>query len=135
MRGNAAESGGAIALVDSRLEVRPSPMRNSPPLGPYSRTMPRTLWGLFLMSEVPLYGEVRDPRQGGAIALVDSRLEVTPPPVDHIPPIWPSVWARGGPRAGGGSCLSLPSLYPLSLASLSLPAEPSSTPASKSVLA
>jgi len=33
--------------------------RNSAPLGPYSRTMPRALWwseggGLFLMSEVPL---------------------------------------------------------------------------------
>jgi len=36
-----------------------SPIRNSAPLGPYSRTMPRALWkpeggGLFLMSEVPL---------------------------------------------------------------------------------
>ena len=36
-----------------------SPIRNSAPLGPYSRTIPRTLWkpwggGLFLMSEVPL---------------------------------------------------------------------------------
>ena len=34
-------------------------MRNSAPLGPYSRTMPRALWwyqggGLVLMSEVPL---------------------------------------------------------------------------------
>jgi hypothetical protein len=36
-------------------------MRNTPLLGPYSRTIPRVLWwsqveGLFLMSEVPLYG-------------------------------------------------------------------------------
>ena len=35
-------------------------MKSSEPLGPYSRTMPRSLWclwvGLFLMSEVPLYG-------------------------------------------------------------------------------
>ena len=36
-----------------------SPIRNSAPLGPYSRTMQRALWkpldgGLFLMSEVPL---------------------------------------------------------------------------------
>ena len=35
-------------------------IRNSAPLGPYSRTMPRALWwsyggGRFLMSEVPLY--------------------------------------------------------------------------------
>jgi hypothetical protein len=35
-------------------------IRNSAPLGPYSRTMPRALWwsqggGLFHMSEVPLY--------------------------------------------------------------------------------
>ena len=34
-------------------------IRNSDPLGPYSRNMPRALWrpyggGLFLMSEVPL---------------------------------------------------------------------------------
>ena len=34
-------------------------IRNSAPLGPYSRTMPRALWwseggGLFLMIEVPL---------------------------------------------------------------------------------
>jgi len=40
-----------------------SPMRNSAPLGPYSRTMPTALWwplggGLFLMSEVPLYSKV-----------------------------------------------------------------------------
>ena len=36
-----------------------SPVRNSAPLGPYSRTVPRALWKpyggeLFLMSEVPL---------------------------------------------------------------------------------
>ena len=36
-------------------------IRNTPLLGPYSRTIPRVLWwsqggGLFLMSEVPLYG-------------------------------------------------------------------------------
>ena len=35
-------------------------IRNSPPLGPYSRTKPRALWwswggNLFLMSEVSLY--------------------------------------------------------------------------------
>ena len=35
-------------------------IRNTPLLGPYSRTMPRALWrskggGLFLMSEVTLY--------------------------------------------------------------------------------
>ena len=35
-------------------------IRNTPLLGPYSRTIPRVLWrsqggGLFLMSEVPLY--------------------------------------------------------------------------------
>ena len=35
-------------------------IRNSDPLGPYSRTIPRVLWWsqggeLFLMSEVPLY--------------------------------------------------------------------------------
>ena len=35
-------------------------IRNSAPLGPYSRTVPRVLWGsygvgLFLMSEVLLY--------------------------------------------------------------------------------
>ena len=35
-------------------------MRNSGPLGPYCRPMPRALWkpwfgGLFLMGEVPLY--------------------------------------------------------------------------------
>ena len=34
-------------------------IRNSAPIGPYSRTMPRALWwsggGLFLMSEAPLY--------------------------------------------------------------------------------
>ena len=30
-------------------------IRNRAPLGPYGRTMPRTLWeGVFLMSEVPL---------------------------------------------------------------------------------
>ena len=39
-----------------------SPIRNSAPLGPYSRTMPRSLWwswggGLYLMSEAPLYPE------------------------------------------------------------------------------
>ena len=37
-----------------------SPIRNTPLLGPYSRTLPRVInWsyggGLFLMSEVPLY--------------------------------------------------------------------------------
>ena len=36
-------------------------IRNNAPLGLYSRNMPRALWrpkggGLFLMSEVPLYG-------------------------------------------------------------------------------
>ena len=36
-------------------------IRNSAPLGPYSRTMPRALWWsmggvLFLVSEVPLKG-------------------------------------------------------------------------------
>ena len=48
-----AQPGGA-ARTRERL------IRNSAPLGPYSRTMPRALWspwggGLFLMSEVPLY--------------------------------------------------------------------------------
>jgi len=38
-------------------------IRNTPLLGPYSRTIPRVLWwsfggGLFLMSEVPLYGGI-----------------------------------------------------------------------------
>ena len=37
----------------------PRPSENAPPLGPYSRTMPRLLWrsrggGRFLMSELPL---------------------------------------------------------------------------------
>ena len=36
-------------------------IENITPLGPYSRAMPRALWwswggGLFLISEVPLYG-------------------------------------------------------------------------------
>jgi len=40
-------------------------IRNSAPLGPYSRNMPRALWwswggGLFLMSEVPLYAYLVD---------------------------------------------------------------------------
>ena len=40
-----------------------SPIRKRPPLGPYSRAMPRGLWwslggGRFLMSEVPLYSDV-----------------------------------------------------------------------------
>ena len=40
---------------------RTSLIRNSTPIGPYSRTMSRVLWWfkggrLFLMSEVPLYG-------------------------------------------------------------------------------
>ena len=40
--------------------TRTSLIRNSAPLGPYSRTMPRALWdalggGLFLMSEVLRY--------------------------------------------------------------------------------
>ena len=39
--------------------------KNPPPLGPYSRTMPRALWqssggGQFLMSEVPLYSSQVD---------------------------------------------------------------------------
>jgi len=38
-------------------------IRNTPHLGPYSRTIPRILWWskgarLFLMSEVPLYSPV-----------------------------------------------------------------------------
>jgi len=47
-------------------------MRNCPPLGPYSRTMPRALrwsWGgwLFPMSEVPLYSmpSTQSPGRGG----------------------------------------------------------------------
>ena len=51
------------ALKSITLKARPyrgtSLIRNSAPLGPYSRNMPRALWwsyggGLFLMSEVPL---------------------------------------------------------------------------------
>ena len=57
-------------------------IRNSPLLGPYSRTVSRALWwppggGLFLISEVPLYGvtsgspQVEDSRVGrSARALV-----------------------------------------------------------------
>ena len=46
-------------VVHGYLYMGTSPMRNSAPLGPYSRTMPRALWrssevGLFLMSEFPL---------------------------------------------------------------------------------
>ena len=37
-------------------------IRNRAPLGPYGRTMPRTLWeGVFLMSEVTLYTETGFP--------------------------------------------------------------------------
>jgi hypothetical protein len=48
------EGVGGVAYRDT------TSIKNSTPLGPYSRTMPRALWkpwggGLFLMSEVPLY--------------------------------------------------------------------------------
>ena len=53
-----AAGGGSkvLALPDRDTSL----IRNSTPLGPYSRTMPRALWqswggGQFFMSEVPLY--------------------------------------------------------------------------------
>ena len=67
-------------------------IRNSAPLGPYSKTMPRALWcsqggGRFLMSEVPLYRA--GGRQGGARRVLSrlvpwragSTLHHTPRPV------------------------------------------------------
>ena len=49
------------AMAQGRTVMNTSLIRNSTPLGPYCRTMPRALWwsqgrGLFLMSEVPMYG-------------------------------------------------------------------------------
>jgi len=39
-------------------------IRNSPPLGPYGRPMPRALWWAFRMSKVPMWGQ--PPRLQGA---------------------------------------------------------------------
>ena len=63
-----------------------SPIRNSAPLGPYSRTMPRALWnpkggGLFLMSEVPLQSEKESIRYWGqSTASHFFLLKSAPPP-------------------------------------------------------
>jgi hypothetical protein len=51
---NSADTGIVSAYRDTSL------IRNTRPVGPYSRLMPMALWwsqgrGLFLMSEVPLY--------------------------------------------------------------------------------
>ena len=53
-----------VAELLTRIQVEEayrgtSPVRNTPLLGPYSKTIPRVLWwsyggGLFLMGEVPL---------------------------------------------------------------------------------
>ena len=53
------KSRGSKKTICSHSYRETSLIRNSAPLGPYSRTMPRALWwslggGLFLMSEVPL---------------------------------------------------------------------------------
>ena len=60
--------GGALHVARSfpRIHRGTSLIRNCPPIGPYSRTMPRALWrswggAQFLMSEVPLY---RPPARG-----------------------------------------------------------------------
>ena len=56
--GEGAEDGFRVRYRGTSL------ISNSPPLGPYSRTMPRALWwswggGVFLMNEVPLHGTQR----------------------------------------------------------------------------
>ena len=86
------ELGGSFRLglfVHGKMEVDElyrgaSPIRNSAPLGPYGRTMPRALqWSLgevqFLTSEKPLYGF----RLG---LLVHGKVEVDelPPRVCHL---------------------------------------------------
>ena len=61
-RGQDAAAGlGRGTRANSTLCRGTSHARQRTALGPYSRTMPRALWGssgggLFLMSEVPLYG-------------------------------------------------------------------------------
>jgi len=60
-RGNLVEGPRAREILRFDWTYRgTSPIRNSAPIGPYSRTMPRTMWKpwgvwLLLMSEVPLY--------------------------------------------------------------------------------
>ena len=53
-------SGPVFQIAPQRLVQGTSLIRNNAPLGPYTRTMPMTLWwswgrGLILISEVPLY--------------------------------------------------------------------------------
>ena len=60
-------------------------IRNRASLAPYSRIMPRALWwpyggGLFLMSEVPLYGLGRGELEG-AFRRSAAERETAPPPV------------------------------------------------------
>jgi hypothetical protein len=85
----ARERGGAEAPVHGprtrglikQIHRVASLIRNRPPLGPYSTTMPRALWwsygvGVFLMSEVPLYVPLLAwcgmPHQASTLALVTS---------------------------------------------------------------
>ena len=83
--------GRAVRLLRaSSLDYRgTSLIRNRLPLGPYSRTVPRALWGpqrgvRFLMNEVPLYQKMgRVARLPGASSL-HSRPVPTPAEFDLI---------------------------------------------------
>jgi hypothetical protein len=66
LRCKSRQNRAKIAKVDDR---GTSLMRNSAPLEPYSRTMPRALWqswggGRFLISEVTLYDAMANPAVG-----------------------------------------------------------------------